>query len=186
MPSELHLKTADLSDLKKAFLSSPSIFFLAELSYLLKTTCSQEQRPGMCLLPQQSPCSAILVALPSLYHPTYQAIKSYLGSASFLTSSNIPTSTQLYWKKPCKDDPLSSCQCWTEDQAPSVSLGKRLSLFHWSSLNLAQFETCSGAKLVRGEQNPSVCHDDPENADKPKNPGLSCCTRKSSYFNWPA
>lgn len=85
--------------LKKFLKQSFSVFPCRVICYLLKTTCSQKQRPGMCLLPQQSPCSAILVALPSFYHPTYQAIKSYLRSVSFLTSSNIPTSTQFHWKK---------------------------------------------------------------------------------------
>lgn len=100
-------------------------------------------------MPPASAFSAILVALPSSYHPTYQAIKSYLRSVSFFTSSNIPTFTQLYWKKPCKDDPFSSCRSWT-DQALSVSLGRSISLFTdlpWIQVSLKPAPEQSWAEL---------------------------------------
>lgn len=89
----------------------------------------------------------------SLYHiiPLIKLSNTILRSVSFLTSSNIPTSTQFYWKDVAKIIPSflsglnrsGSLRLWVREadcfaDQPTVS-----------SLNAGQFESWSWAKQTR-------------------------------------
>lgn len=130
----------------KYFFKQPFNIFPKELSYLLKTICSQEQRPGMCLLHQQPPCSAILVVLPFSHNPTYQVIKHHLKKCQFSYLLQYPHIHPVLLERCCKDYPfilvradqirlftslwVREAHCFT-DQPPA------------SSLNASQFERWS-------------------------------------------
>lgn len=138
----------------KYFFKQHFSIFPKELSYLPKTICSQEQRPGMCLLHQQAPCSAILVVSPFSYNPTYQVIKYYLKKCQLSYLLQYPHIHPALLERCCKDHLfilvraeeirffsslwVGEIHCFTDQ--PTVS-----------SLKAGQFESWSSAKLTRAE-----------------------------------